>query len=170
MGAVDLSPGGGLDGEVDTLSHMATVYDALGDCGKARDLREQLLGVGLVYDALGDRRQALDFFEQALPLQRQFGDRGGEATTLNNIGLVYDALDDTHKALDFYEQAVELVRQIGDRWPESMGHANIARVYEKLGSLEKPRISSRSSSSWIRPSNILTLPRSGCIGADSSKA
>ena len=36
------------------------------------------------------------------------GDRGGEATTLNNIGMVYDALGDKRKALDFYEQALPL--------------------------------------------------------------
>ena len=40
----------------------------------------------LVYDDLGEKQKALDYYEQALPLLRQVGDRGGEATTLNNIG------------------------------------------------------------------------------------
>ena len=73
----------------------------------------------MVYDALGDKRKALDFFEQALPLYRQVGDRGGEATTLNNIGMVYDALGDKRKALDFFEQALPLSRQVGDRRGEA---------------------------------------------------
>ena len=67
-----------------------------------------LNNIGYVYDALGDKRKALDFYEQALPLRRQVGDRGGEATTLNNIGSVYSALGDKRKALDFYEQALPL--------------------------------------------------------------
>ena len=53
------------------------------------------------------------------------GDRGGEATTLNNIGAVYDALGDKRKALDFYEQALPLQRQVGDRGGEATTLNNI---------------------------------------------
>ncbi len=53
------------------------------------------------------------------------GDRGGEATTLNNIGVVYDDLGDKRKALDFYEQALPLQRQVGDRWGERITRYNM---------------------------------------------
>ena len=65
------------------------------------------------------------------------GDRGGEATTLNNIGRVYSALGDKRKALDFCEQALPLQRQVGDRWGESITRYNLALVYEALGDLQR---------------------------------
>jgi hypothetical protein len=46
------------------------------------------------------------------------GDRGGEATTLNNIGAVYNALGEKQKALDFYYQALPLMRAVGDAYGE----------------------------------------------------
>ena len=71
----------------------------------------------MVYDALGEKQKALDYYEQALPLYRQVGDRGGEATTLNNIGMVYSALGEKQKALDYYEQALPLTA----RWETGAG-------------------------------------------------
>ena len=65
------------------------------------------------------------------------GDRGGEATTLNNIGGVYSALGDKRKALDFYEQALPLRRQVGDRGGEATTLNNIGGVYSALGDKRK---------------------------------
>jgi tetratricopeptide (TPR) repeat protein len=42
-----------------------------------------------VHDALGDKAQALAYYEQALPLQRQVGDKGGEAITCYNMAGIY---------------------------------------------------------------------------------
>jgi hypothetical protein len=44
---------------------------------------------GQFTDDLGEKQKALEYLDQALPLFRQVGDKGGEATTLNNIGGVY---------------------------------------------------------------------------------
>ena len=52
---------------------------------------------------VGDRQRALDYYQQALPIQREVGDRAGEAATLNNIGLVYDGLGEPERALDYYQ-------------------------------------------------------------------
>jgi hypothetical protein len=46
------------------------------------------------------------------------GDRGGEATTLNNIGGVYDDLGEKQKALVFYNQALPISRAVGDPYLE----------------------------------------------------
>jgi Flp pilus assembly protein TadD len=47
------------------------------------------------------------------------GDKGGEATTLNNLGSVYDDLGEKAKALEYYEQALPLRRQVGDKGGEA---------------------------------------------------
>ncbi|WP_416242438.1 tetratricopeptide repeat protein, partial [Anabaena cylindrica] len=45
--------------------------------------------IGKVYSDLGEKQKALEYYNQALPLSRAVGDRGEEATTLNNIGSFY---------------------------------------------------------------------------------
>jgi tetratricopeptide (TPR) repeat protein len=65
------------------------------------------------------------------------GDRGGEASTLNNIGLVYHAWGEMDKALQYYQQALPLQRAVGDRSGEAVTCFNMAMVYRNLGQLEK---------------------------------
>jgi CHAT domain-containing protein/uncharacterized protein HemY len=65
------------------------------------------------------------------------GDRGGEATTLNNIGRVYSALGEKQKALDFYNQALPIRRAVGDRGGEATTLNNIGAVYDALGEKQK---------------------------------
>ncbi|MFM6246213.1 MAG: CHAT domain-containing protein, partial [Dolichospermum sp.] len=88
-------------------------------------------------DALGEKQKALDYYNQALPIYRAVGDRGGEATTLNNIGGVYDALGEKQKALDYYNQALPIRRAVGDRGGEAITLNNIGRVYNALGEKQK---------------------------------
>ncbi|MFM6404835.1 MAG: tetratricopeptide repeat protein, partial [Microcystis sp.] len=82
-----------------------------------------------VYDDLGEKQKALDYYNQALPIRRAVGDRGGEATTLNNIGRVYDALGEKQKALDYYNQALPIRRAVGDRGGEATTLNNIGILY-----------------------------------------
>ncbi|MDM3858078.1 MAG: tetratricopeptide repeat protein [Aphanizomenon gracile PMC649.10] len=82
-------------------------------------------------------RQAIKKWEEARLLYRAVGDRGGEATTLNNIGLVYDDLGEKQKALDFYNQALPLRRAAGDRGGEATTLNNIGLVYSALGEKQK---------------------------------
>ncbi|TAF02369.1 MAG: CHAT domain-containing protein, partial [Nostocales cyanobacterium] len=76
-------------------------------------------------------------YNQALPLYRAVGNRGGEATTLNNIGSVYDSLGEKQKALEFYNQALPLRRAVGDRGGEATTLNNIGSVYRSLGEKQK---------------------------------
>jgi CHAT domain-containing protein/Tfp pilus assembly protein PilF len=82
-------------------------------------------------------RQAIKKWEEALSLYQMVGDRGGEATTLNNIGAVYRALGEKQKALNFYNQALPLYRAVGDRGGEAVTLNNIGLVYSDLGEKQK---------------------------------
>ena len=118
---------------------LANLEAALRACRSADD-RCQSVGLGNLGWAvgrLGDKTKALSYYEQALPLQKQVGDRSGEANTLNNIGAVYDALGDKQKALSYYEQALPLLKQVGDRSGEATTLNNIGAVYSALGDKQK---------------------------------
>ena len=77
---------------------------------------------------MGEQQKALEYYNQALPLRRAVGDRGGEATTLNNIGSIYFALGEQQKALEYHNQALPLLRAVGYREGEAKILNNIASV------------------------------------------
>src|SRR5690606_10388495 len=84
---------------------------------RRKDVKREALflnALGSIYDDLGEMGKALEYFEQALPLLRAVGDKRGEAVTLNNIGGVYSALGEKGKALEYYQQALPLRRVVGD--------------------------------------------------------
>jgi len=64
--------------------------------------------MAMVLKATG-RRSATELYEQALSIQREIGNRVGEATTLNN-GLVYRLLGQPQRALEIHEQALPIRR------------------------------------------------------------
>ncbi|NWJ98565.1 MAG: tetratricopeptide repeat protein, partial [Chloroflexi bacterium] len=61
------------------------------------------------------------------------GDRGGEATTLNNMGAVYSAIGEKVKALEFYEMALPLRRAVGDRGGEATTLNNMGILLWQMG-------------------------------------
>jgi tetratricopeptide (TPR) repeat protein len=68
---------------------------------------------------------------------RAVGDRGGEASTLNNIGSVYSGLGEQQKALGYYEHALPLQRAVGNRSGEAATLNNIGNVYIDLAEQQK---------------------------------
>jgi tetratricopeptide (TPR) repeat protein len=138
-------------GEATTLTNLGDVYAALGEKAKALEYyaasaAAEKAGGGqgrrghdpqqprqCLRCPWGDKRKALEYYEQALPLYRQVGDKGGEATTLNNLGLVYSDLGEKRKALEYYAQALPLFRQVGTRAARPRPSTTWVSVYDDFG-------------------------------------
>jgi CHAT domain-containing protein len=65
-----------------------------------------------MYRVLGENRKALDFLNQALSLNREVGDRSGEAVTLKNIGALLNSQKQPELAIVFYKQSVSLYESL----------------------------------------------------------
>ena len=77
--------------------------------------------MGSAYRQLGEYQRAIDFHQQSLEIQREVGDRQGEAACLGNLGSVYRQLGEYQRAIDFHQQSLEIQREIGDsqlKWTE----------------------------------------------------
>ncbi|MEO1353011.1 MAG: tetratricopeptide repeat protein, partial [Cyanobacteria bacterium J06635_15] len=75
--------------------------------------------LGASCQSLGDYRQAIDYQHQSLAIQREIGDRSGEATSLGNLGNAYQSLGDYQQAIDYQHQSLAIRREIGDRRGEA---------------------------------------------------
>jgi tetratricopeptide (TPR) repeat protein len=89
--------------------------------------------LALVYYSQGRWGEALAQYEASLKIERELGDRAGEATTLNNIGNVYDAQGRWGEALAQFEASLQIMRALGDRAGEAATLNNIGNVYDAQG-------------------------------------
>jgi predicted ATPase len=93
----------------------------------------------------GDQREALKFYRSSLPLEREAGDRYGQAEVFDQLGLVQIDLDDFTTALDYFEAAREICTEIGQRPTEArvIGHQAWTQIW--LGQYEAAEKSARAA-------------------------
>jgi tetratricopeptide (TPR) repeat protein len=94
--------------------------------GRAANYFEQ----GLKLQSASSFKEALDFYKQSLNIQREIGDRAGEAKTLHQIGRVCEDTDRFDDALDYYKHSLKIKREIGDRAGEAKTLHQIGRAYQ----------------------------------------
>jgi len=104
----------------------------------------------------------LKTLEQSLAIQREVGERPGEAVTLNNISQLYDAWGRYEEASKTLEQGLAIQREIGDRAGEAVTLSNISQIYhawdrneEALKTLEQSLAIQREVGE--RPGEAVTL-------------
>lgn len=93
----------------------------------------------------GDPRQALKHYRSSLPLERQAGDRYGQAEVFDQLGLVQIDLDDFTTALDYFEAARDIYTELAQRPAEArvIGHYAMALFW--LGRFEEAESSARDA-------------------------
>ena len=72
-----------------------------------------LCQLGWAKNATGNPAAALEYYGQALPIQREVGDRAGEAVTRYNVAMIHRAQGELGRAVAELERVVELDRQVG---------------------------------------------------------
>jgi tetratricopeptide (TPR) repeat protein len=82
-------------------------------------------------------KEAIDFHQQSLEIQREIGDKCGEADSLGNLGNAYDSLGEYQRAIDFYQQSLEIQREIGDKYGEATSLGNLGSTYRALGEYQR---------------------------------
>ena len=92
-----------------------------------------------MYGSLGQYQEALNFYQQSLAIEREIGDRNGEAGSLNNLGNVYRLLGQCQEALNFYQQSLAIKREIGDCNGEATSLWNISNLYQQSGKIRQAR-------------------------------
>lgn len=80
---------------------------------------------------------AIGYFEQALAIQRETGDRRGEAQAANNLADAYLALGRPEDALEPSRRALALQMEVGHRYGEGVALNNLGEVYLLLGRLDE---------------------------------
>jgi CHAT domain-containing protein/Tfp pilus assembly protein PilF len=118
------------------IKHFEMAY-AIDKNYRPKEAAADLNNIGFLYSALGQNQKSLEFYQKALPIQKEVGDRTGEASTLNNIGGVYFNLGQNQKALEYYQKALPIMKAVENRVGEATTLNNIGGVYDNLGQNQK---------------------------------
>ena len=144
-------------GEAACYGNLGTVYQSLGEYGKAKIYQENALvitkeigdkkgaaacygNLGIVYQSLGEYGKAKTHQENALVIRKEIGDKQGEAACYGNLGTLYQSLGEYEKAQTYLENALVIRKEIGDKRGEATCYGNLGRVYQLLGEYGKAKI------------------------------
>ena len=94
----------------DRYGRAAEIFDALGNRPMAAKAIDK---TGQVYNRLGETRPALEAYRRVLVLYRELGDRGSEASTLNNVALEQINQGAYADAIEPLVTSAEIFREIG---------------------------------------------------------
>ena len=124
---------------LDHLSQASAFLEAFGDLtglGRA----EERKGVALALSGQS-RQEVMAAFQRALQLQREAGDREGEAVTLNNLGWYYRRLGEIPQAERIFRETLAIFQADGDRADEAGALVNLGGIDLDLGRLEEAEAS-----------------------------
>jgi tetratricopeptide (TPR) repeat protein len=96
-----------------------------------------LNNIGHVFQIQGNLEKSLKYYQQALKINREIGNKDGEAVNIGNIGVIYRIQGNLKYALKYYQQALEINREIGNKEREAGIISNIGVIYRIQGNLEK---------------------------------
>jgi ppGpp synthetase/RelA/SpoT-type nucleotidyltranferase/TPR repeat protein len=117
--------------EIDSDTRNRSIVDQIID--KIRELNPML------YESYLSVKQNEELKHQmeTLQMNRENGNRQGEANTLANIGFIYSSKGNQDEALKYFSQAVQINSEIGGKQGEANQLLNLSATYRLKGDLEK---------------------------------
>jgi ppGpp synthetase/RelA/SpoT-type nucleotidyltranferase/Tfp pilus assembly protein PilF len=100
---------------------------------KIRELNPILYGSYLNVKQSEELKHQMD----TLQMNRENGNRQGEANTLANIGFIYSSKENLEESLKYFTQAVQINNEIGSKQGEANQLLNLGEVYRLKGDLDK---------------------------------
>jgi tetratricopeptide (TPR) repeat protein len=96
---------------------------------------EIIHNLAIIYQSRGELTKALKYCEQSIEIQREIGNRQGEAASLHQTSIIYETLGDLPQALNLSEQSIKIQREIDDQQGEAASLHQMSIIYETLGDL-----------------------------------
>jgi tetratricopeptide (TPR) repeat protein len=102
---------------------------------------------------LGDYAEAVTYCQQSLELQRELGDRFGQAETWDSLGYASLRLGRHEAAISCYRTAVALYQAFDDRYNEADSTASLGDAHYAAGDVDS------ACTAWRHACDIIDLLR-----------
>ena len=131
------------------LKELLTYVDILDrDRSVVEQLMDQLrIRQPELYESYKNMLQSeeLKYQLETLQINRENGNRQGEANTLANIGYIYTSKEKYHEAIRYFTKALQINIEIGGRQGEANQLLNLGSTYRLLGDMSKAMDSCRQA-------------------------
>jgi tetratricopeptide (TPR) repeat protein len=94
--------------------------------------------IGYCYDIPGKSDLAVENYSKSLTLAREFKDKEGETSALNNLSLMFKARVELDKALRYSEDALKIAREIDDKEGEARALVNLGSILTIMADRDRP--------------------------------
>ena len=81
--------------------------------------------------------KAREHLRKALEIDKEIGDRGGEATCHAKLGTSYQAVGEYERAREHFEKSLKIQVEVGSRKGAAIAYLNLATVHESVGEYDK---------------------------------
>jgi tetratricopeptide (TPR) repeat protein len=85
----------------------------------------------MVHEKTNQFGKAMEYYNDSLKIEREIGDRAGEARTLHQIGRVHKKTNQFEKALEYYNESLKIAEETGNIYIENIIKNSIERVKRK---------------------------------------
>ena len=90
-----------------------------------------------MFKCLGEYVKAEEYLQKALKIEKEIGDKRGEASSYGNLGTVFQSLGEYVKAEEYHKKALKIRKEIGDKRGEATDYGNLGSVFSSLGEYVK---------------------------------
>ena len=84
-----------------------------------------------------DYKNAMEHLGKALKINKEIGDRSGEATCHSKIGAAHQSLSEYEKAREHLQISVKIQEEVGNKKEEAISYLKLGEVHESVGEYEK---------------------------------
>ncbi len=119
------------------LTKLAEAEQLRVELGDKRGQIEAIIHTGIAYQVLGEQKTAIETYQRGIPLAKEAGAVGNEATIYNNLGFIYYRVDDFQNALFYMRLCVDTLLQAGKEEDTALTLGNIGTTYTTLNEPEK---------------------------------
>jgi len=91
--------------------------------------------LGIISSSLGQLDRSIAYFEKGLEINRQSGNKRGEAEQLENLGAMYDRTGKVVDALDYYNKSLVIYESLKDKKGIASGLNRVGQIYLNQGDL-----------------------------------
>jgi tetratricopeptide (TPR) repeat protein len=89
------------------------------------------VGMGIVCYNKGDLDNALKYYKEVLVIDKEIGNRMGEALVLGNMGIVYSFKEDHAQSLNYFKESMDISEAIDFNIGKATSLNNIGNFYSK---------------------------------------
>ena len=82
-----------------------------------------------VYQSVGEYESPMEHLQKSLAIQKEIGDRKGEAASYTTLRAVYKSVGEYEKAIRHFQKSLAIEKEIGDRNGEAASYTNLGAVY-----------------------------------------